>query len=93
MIELALKYCEDIKNGRTLDTVVEHWKGENQELDEELELHRDGEPAGEDGIIGEAMDSMLCLIDMIYQVDPTITPERLKEVAKRKLEKWRNKYS
>lgn len=43
---------------------------------------------GQDGIIGEAVDTILCLLDMIHLVDPTFTEGQLDEIARMKCRKW-----
>lgn len=43
---------------------------------------------GKDGIVGEAIDTILCLLDLIHVVDPTITEEKLGLIAYLKCDKW-----
>ena len=47
--------------------------------------------AGKDGIIGEAVDAINCLIDLIHIENPDLTPEQLCEIFERKLAKWKQK--
>lgn len=43
---------------------------------------------GTDGIVGEAVDTILCLLDLVHVVDSTITEKELNTIAKTKLNKW-----
>jgi hypothetical protein len=43
---------------------------------------------GSDGIVGEAIDTILCLLDLIHVHTPSITEEELIHVAQLKLDKW-----
>lgn len=43
---------------------------------------------GKDGIIGEAVDVIVCMADMIFQADPTITEEEVQVILAKKLAKW-----
>lgn len=43
---------------------------------------------GKDGVIGEAIDVIICMGDMIYQQDPEITEQEVLAIAERKLNKW-----
>jgi hypothetical protein len=43
---------------------------------------------GEDGIVGEAVDVMLCAADMIWMSKPDITERELVLIIRRKLKKW-----
>ncbi len=92
MLELVLSYCRRIKNGRTFNSVW-FWTGqENAELTIEVgKLQSGGEP-GEDGVLGEAVDTILCLVDLIYQHNPNITEEEILAVVQKKLDKWERKY-
>ena len=46
---------------------------------------------GKDGIIGEAVDAINCLIDLIHVENPDITPEELCAMFDKKLAKWKKK--
>lgn len=50
-------------------------------------------PAGKDGIVGEAVDTILCALDVIYTELGTLDDEMLHEVFRLKLAKWRLKYA
>ena len=46
---------------------------------------------GVDGVVGEAVDVMLCLLDLIHKYDPTITKEQINALAEAKCQKWLKK--
>lgn len=60
------------------------------ELAEEVNIHQgySYKRPGEDGIIGEAVDVMVSLIDLILLVDHTITEEQILDIARLKCAKW-----
>lgn len=91
LIELVRGYCCAIRDGRTLDDVWVHLQGEQMELLDEMVLDSRGEPPGEDGIVGEAMDVILCALDLIYLHRPDLNIRELHEIATAKCEKWRRK--
>lgn len=46
---------------------------------------------GEDGIVGEAIDVILCAVDIIYLENPNITAEEFMNNVRKKLDKWKTK--
>lgn len=48
---------------------------------------------GADGIVGEAIDVILCMLDIIHIQYPDMTVEQVKQIAAYKLQKWKNKTS
>lgn len=89
MFELVMNYCRLIKNGRTKHTIFAHLESEVVELNDEI----NAEVPGDDGIIGESIDIILCAIDQIHQENPNITEAEIIEIARRKCDKWVQKYS
>jgi hypothetical protein len=47
--------------------------------------------AGPDGIVGEAIDGILCNLDMIYVENPDLTEDEFNSMVKAKCEKWYQK--
>lgn len=63
------------------------------ELHDEIHRANVGLPQyGEDGVVGEAVDVMLCMIDIIYTYDPHITEDQILSVVEEKLDKWERVY-
>lgn len=79
---------------RTVSDVFASAASEFGELGEELAIQSGysyKEP-GADGVVGEAIDTILCLLDLIHvQTAGTVTEEQLVEIASKKIEKWISK--
>lgn len=93
IIGAILNVCARINNGRTLTTIMNHAEGEMVELKEELSKFLSDQPEGKDGVVGEAIDVMLCMVDLIYTRNPTISKEHVYSLVCDKLEKWEKLYS
>jgi len=92
MFQTIMTFCARIQNGRTIPDVYNAAVDETNELCDEVDKFQSGYPPGDDGIIGEAVDCILCHMDLIYQSDPDITETELMSIIVRKLEKWERKY-
>ena len=92
-IEMALAASRRINNGRTMNTIYDHLKSETIELDEEMVKYNSGLPPGDDGIAGESVDVMLCALDLIYSVNPSISSDQIISILERKIAKWERLYS
>lgn len=86
---LIRAYSLAIKNGRTIADVHDSIKEEREELD--LEISGNGD--GRDGILGEAIDEIASVADLIFLSNPEITEDQFMQYLTMKLEKWRTKYS
>lgn len=93
VVEIVRYYSEKIDNSRTVVSTLDHAFGEMRELDDEVGKYIRGEPLGEDGIVGECMDVINCILDLLYQAHPEITEEDMIAIQKRKCDKWVKKYS
>lgn len=80
-----------VTNERTLQHVVIKTMEEVGELSQEILIH-DGvttnKPPGKDGVVGEAIDAIITLLDIIHVHSPGITEEDLVKIAKQKCQKW-----
>lgn len=93
MISQILQMAASIKNDRTVSQIFTYTIEEIGELATELNIE-DGysnKDPGKDGIVGEAVDAIICLIDLIYTHRPTITEDELAQVCANKLTKWKEK--
>jgi hypothetical protein len=86
------RYSDQIKDDRTLQGIFNHGMGEMDELQSEILYDRDGLKPGPDGIVGEAIDVIACMLDIIRRHDPLITESQLVEIMDRKCLKWVGKY-
>ena len=84
LIEVVRAYSQKIRNGRTVPGIFESLHSEVEEL--EIEVYF--EPAGNDGIAGEAIDVILCALDLIFESTPDMTDQDIVEYAQKKCEKW-----
>lgn len=91
MIKSILNVCRTIKSLRSVHTIFCHLESEVEELKVEVYCDPD-EESGEDGVIGEAVDVMLCAVDIMYKHKPDITEEEIQQVVNRKLAKWQRVY-
>lgn len=90
---ICLSYCEEVKNDRTIQSAFNHAGSEMAELQSEILYARDGLAPGDDGIVGEAIDVIACMIDIIYQNDPNVCMDDLNSLMAKKCRKWKDKYS
>lgn len=93
VIDRILKTCVRLNNGRTYGTILDHAKGEMVELEIEVNKFLNEQEPGKDGIVGEAIDVILCMVDLIYQKNPTISKEYLYMLICEKLDKWERLYA
>jgi NTP pyrophosphatase (non-canonical NTP hydrolase) len=93
-IDAQLKY-DPFLYGRTKYSVLSSTMAELGELAEEVMIERGNsyKGAGVDGIIGEAVDTIVCLLDLIHLANPDMTEQELDEIALKKLNKWVTKVS
>lgn len=88
VVNEILRVCASIDSPRTTKTIFNHLMSETDEL--YVELY--GNVEGEDGVIGEAVDVILCAMDIIYKEKPNVIEADIMEVVKRKLDKWQRVY-
>lgn len=88
-----LELCRQVKNDRGSWTIFDHATEEMRELEEEVNLSEMLEKPGEDGILGESVDVILCMLDMIATQCPDVTMEDLEAYMDKKYAKWARKYS
>lgn len=95
MIEEIFETSRVIANNRNRQSVLAYLMEEAGELATEVNI-KEGhseKPEGKDGILGEAVDVVLCAVDMIYIDNPEITEEEILAVIRKKLAKWRGKFA
>ena len=97
MIQDVFKVSEIAKH-RTKQDILAALMEEVGELATEVNIDTgySYKQAGEDGVIGESVDVIVCALDMIWVDSPKgMTKEDIEDVVmrivKRKLEKWRSK--
>lgn len=92
IVPIVRRYSQMIRNGRTLRTIFKHTVSEIDEFQDEISLVERGLPEGKDGVVGEAIDGIACLLDAIFIHRPDITDEEIDAIMERKCAKWAAKY-
>jgi hypothetical protein len=75
---------------RTKYSVLASTMSELGELAEEIAIaeKHSYKKQGSDGVVGEAVDTIICLLDLIHVHNPSVTEEELNHIAQLKLDKW-----
>jgi hypothetical protein len=89
-LETIFAACDIIKDGRGSYAILASLTSELGELATEVAVQQghDNRPAGVDGIFGEAVDVILCAVDMIRTNYPSVTDEDIHKVVAYKCNKW-----
>jgi NTP pyrophosphatase (non-canonical NTP hydrolase) len=77
----SAKLADKYHNTRTMNTILNHAMSEMGETAEEINIVK-GEKSqpGPDGVIGEALDTIAALLDLIYVVNPNLTEKQLVQI-------------
>ena len=91
IVKEASREVDDLsmQKTRTKYSVLASTLAELGECAEEIaisEKHSYKKP-GADGIVGEAIDTILCLLDLVHVVNPEISEEELNHIAELKCKK------
>lgn len=92
IIQRTMWATEEIKDSRTLSDILAYTMSELGELTDEVLVveGKSTKRAGEDGVVGEAVDAIICLLDMIHAADSTVTEQQIERIIARKMEKWKS---
>lgn len=84
-----------VANPRTLDSIFNSTVSELGELGTEIMIvnGQSYKEPGKDGVVGEAIDTIACLLDLIHVYHPNITEEYLNTMMAAKCAKWVEKTS
>ena len=94
LVNTILNASDRINNGRTVQDVLNHAITEMGELALEIQIDqgKSYKTAGEDGIVGEALDVIACMVDIIQlKMGPWAHEEKMVEWIQPKLDKWEQK--
>jgi NTP pyrophosphatase (non-canonical NTP hydrolase) len=93
LFDVICSTSKEIKNNRSPTDVMLVIMGEVGEVSEEVAIKYGNsyKTEGEDGVIGESIDTIIGLIDLILLDNPNITEEELSVIAAKKLQKWKSK--
>lgn len=81
---------QSVQDFRTTQDVLIHAMTELGELALEVQIDqgKSYKTAGPDGIVGEALDVIACMVDMVYVHSPLLTEHDLINMLQPKLVKW-----
>ena len=92
VVKEVFKTSDEVKNVRTLQDILTHLMTEVGELAQEIEIAegKSYKLPGKDGIVGEAIDIIACVLDIvrIHYID--IDEDMLLDVLRPKLQKWKD---
>lgn len=91
LLDIVRYYSDNIEDGRSNEDIFDHLKKESVELGAEIFSENMGYDPGDDGIVGESVDVIVCALDLIFKDKPDITNNEILEIVSRKLEKWKTK--
>ena len=93
MIDIVFNTSDKIQNGRTPFEILAHLTEELGELAEETIIHEglSYKSTGKDGIVGEAVDAIICILDLVHRTHPDCTADQLAKIAELKCNKWKEK--
>jgi hypothetical protein len=93
LVTETFKYSDTIKNNRDAFYVLSKCVEELGELSVEVQIATgvSYKEAGKDGVVGEAIDLITCVLDLIRITHPNLSEEDLVAIAIPKLEKWKAK--
>ncbi len=93
LVSTTFNYSDQIKNNRNSFYVLAKCTEELGELSVEVQI-KEGtsyKEKGKDGVVGEAIDLITCLLDLIHINYPELNEKDLLTLAIPKLEKWKQK--
>lgn len=94
LISEIVKTSIQVQNTRDIQDILTHSMTELGELAQEVQIDQGNsyKQPGSDGIVGEALDVIACMVDMIYvHYGVAADEEYLISLMKPKLEKWKEK--
>lgn len=89
----VMEISDKIDDGRTLSTVMLSLQEEVGELATEVAIHigKSYKEPSSDGVVGEAVDVMVVLLDIIKLYDPTVSIADIEQIMVDKSNKWKSK--
>ena len=86
----VVEISDQIHNDRKIQDVFMKTMEEIGELSQEIMIHNGTsyKKPGSDGVSGEAIDVLNCIIDLIHVYDPSLTEKDIATIARVKQQKW-----
>jgi hypothetical protein len=90
IIDVVFEASDEVQNKRTVGDALRALYEEAGELSTEVSVKRglSNKKPGKDGIVGEAVDVILCALDIIRLENPLMTSKAIKKLAQIKCDKW-----
>lgn len=88
---IVSQFSDRVNNGRTNQDIYNHGLGEMEELQSEVIYKKKNLEPGPDGILGEAVDVIACMMDLIRKNYPMVTDAELEAAMLHKCQKWERK--
>lgn len=92
IVKRILETSSEIINDRTKSDVLVHLVTEVGELAQEIQIAegKSYKEEGADGVVGEAIDVIICALDIIHLYNPSLTENYdLSRILEPKLDKWK----
>lgn len=91
LVNTIFQASDQIRNNRTPQDILNHLVSEIGELSTEISIEYGNsyKTPSVDGIVGESIDAILCLVDIIHKHAPELTEDDLAKYAQKKTVKWR----
>jgi len=92
LLTVVRYYGDQIQDDRGEAEIFLHGVDEMHELNDEVLKSVCNKPPGEDGVVGEAIDVMLCMADLINKhTKNSFTEEQFNDYVHKKCRKWLDK--
>jgi hypothetical protein len=93
MLNIIQNTSRNIQNNRTRTNVLIKTLEELGEVSVEVQIAEGNsyKTPSNDGVVGEAIDAVIALIDLIYVHDPNISASDIEEIVRLKCQKWQDK--
>lgn len=94
LVSEIIKTAVQVQSTRDIQDILTHAMTEMGELAQEVQIAQGNsyKSAGADGIVGEALDVISCMVDIIYVHYGVLADEEyMISLMKPKLEKWKEK--
>ena len=88
LVQIGFETSDSVKDGRNPHKILAYALSEFGELADEVNASSEGHAPGEDGIVGEAIDVIVNMLDIIHVTHPYITEQDLTKLMHKKCNKW-----
>lgn len=92
LVTETIKACAEIHNDRTAQDILTHLMTEVGELAQEVQIAegKSYKEPGSDGTTGEAIDVIVCALDLLFYYNVINDDADLMHIIQPKLQKWKD---